>query len=98
MRPPNRFVKPLSDAQRHELNQMMKTGTEAARRRAHAVLLSARGYSVDPIADIYEADRDTVGRWLDTWEEQGRAGLPDQPGRGRRPILNEKEEKEAIKI
>lgn len=98
MRTPNKFVNPLTDAQRHELNQLMKTGTEAVRRRAHAVLLSVRGYSVDQIADLYEVDRDTVSRWLDTWEDQGHTGLPDQAGRGRRPILNEKEQKEAIKL
>lgn len=62
------------------------------------MLLSARGYSVDHIADIYEVDRDTVSHWLDRWADEGTAGLHDQAGRGRPPILNEKEQKQAIKI
>lgn len=98
MRTPDKFVKPLSDSQRRELNQLMKTGNEPVRRRAHAILLSARGYSVDQIADIYEVDRDTVSIWLDQWEDQGGGGLHDQAGRGRPPILNEKEQKKAIQI
>jgi transposase len=61
-------------------------------------MLSSRGYSVDRIADIYEVDRDTVGRWLDDREEDGATGLHDQPGRGRKPILTEKEQKLAISL
>lgn len=98
MKTPTRFVSNLNDEQREELHQAMKTGNEQVRRRAHAVLLNARGYSVDQIADIYEVDRDTVSHWLTRWEDDGRAGLPDQAGRGRKPILNEKEQKQAIKI
>lgn len=98
MKTPTKFVNELSKKQRQELSQLMKTSNEQVRQRAHAILLSARGYSVDQIADIYEVDRDTVSIWLDNWEEQGGAGLEDQAGRGRKPILNEKEQKEAIKI
>jgi transposase len=98
MKTPTRFVNELSAEQREELRQAMKTGNEQVRRRAHAVLLSARGYNVDQIANIYEVDRDTVSNWLDRWEDQGIAGLQDQAGRGRKPTLNEKEQKQAIKI
>src|SRR5215210_639080 len=98
MKTPTKFANELSKKQRQELSQLMKTSNEQVRQRAHAILLSARGYSVDQIADIYEVDRDTVSIWLDNWEEQGGAGLQDQAGRGRKPILNEKEQKEAIKI
>src|SRR4029434_595965 len=77
---------------------MMKTGNEQVRKRAHAVLLSDREYSVDQIADIYEVDRDTVVNWLDRGEDDGTRGLHDQEGRGRKPVLNEKEQRQAIKI
>jgi transposase len=62
------------------------------------VLLNSRKYSVADIADIYEVDRDTVSHWLDHWEDDGATGLYDQEGRGRKPILNEKEQKQALKI
>ena len=98
MKTPTKFVNKLGAEQREALRQLMKTGNEQARRRAHAVLLNARGYSVDQIADIYEVDRDTVSNWLDRWEDEGTEGLQDQEGRGRKPTLNEKEQKQAINI
>ncbi len=98
MKTPTKFVKQLSETQRAELQQVMKTGNEQTRRRAHAVLLSAREFSVDEIADIYEVDRDTVSSWLARWENNGAAKLPDQAGRGRKPLLNAAEQKQAIKI
>lgn len=98
MKTPTNFVNELSEEQRRELRQLMKTSPEHVRKRAHAILLSARGYSVDQIADIYEVDRDTVSIWLDRWKDQGTDGLDDQGGRGRKPILNEKEQQQAIKI
>jgi len=98
MKTPTNFVNELSEEQREELRQLMNTGNEHVRRRAHAVLLSSRGYSVDQIAHIYEVDRDTVSNWLDRWKDDGTGGLNDQEGRGRKPILNEKEQKQAIEI
>jgi transposase len=98
MKTPTKFVKELSEEQCAELSQLMKTGNEHVRRRAHAVLLSARGFTIDQIAEIYEVDRDTVSIWLDNSDDQGIGGLQDQVGRGRKPILNEKEQKQAIKI
>lgn len=98
MKTPTRFVSEISTEQREKLLQAMKTGNEQVRRRAHAILLSARGYSVDQIAGIYEVDRDSVSNWLDRWDDDGIEGLHDQEGRGRKPILNEKEQKQAIKI
>jgi predicted ArsR family transcriptional regulator len=96
MKIPTKFVIKLSEQQREELRELMKTSNEQVRRRTHAVLLSSRGYSVDRIADIYEVDRDTVSRWLDHWEDDSSTGLHDQQGRGRKPILTEKEQKLAI--
>jgi transposase len=98
MKTPTKFVSELSEAQREELRQAMRMGNEQTRRRAHSILLSARRYSVDQIADIYEVDRDTVSGWLDRWAEEGVEGLRDQEGRGRKPTLNEKERRRAIKI
>ena len=98
MKTPTRFVAELTEEQREELRELMKTANEQVRRRAHAVLLSSRGYSVDRIADIYEVDRDTVSHWLDHWEDDGTTGLHDQEGRGRKTTLNQKEQKQAIKI
>lgn len=74
----------LSQAEREVLRQAHKSApTHRERQRAHAVLLSAKGYRLDQLSDIFEADRDTISRWLDDWQEQGIIGLSDasKPGR-----------------
>ena len=98
MKTPTKFVKELSSKQREELDQLMRTAPEHMRKRVHAVILSSRKFSLDQIAHIYEVDRDTISLWLDNWEQDGGAGLSDESGRGRKPILNNKEQKQAIKI
>jgi hypothetical protein len=35
------------------------------RQRAHAILLSQRGYSLNQIRDILQADRDSISVWID---------------------------------
>jgi transposase len=98
MKTPTRFITKLTAEEQSELQAIMKSSPEQVRCRAHAILLSARNYSIDQIADIYEVDRDTVSLWLRAWEEDGSAGLGDQKGRGRKPLLNEKEQREAVQI
>jgi transposase len=98
MKTPTKFVPPLTVEEQSELQALMKTSPEHIRCRAHAILLSARRYSIEQIADIYEVDRDTVSLWLRAWEQDGSAGLGDQPGRGRKPLLNEKEQAQACQI
>ena len=99
MKTPTKFVQPLTEAQREQLKDVMKSQSpQRTRMRAHAVLLSERRYSVDQIADIYQVDRDRVSEWLDWWEESQFAGLDDDPRSGRPPKLTEKEQKRAVKL
>ena len=99
MKTPTRFIASLTNVQRAELNEVMKSHPNArTRMRAHAILLSARGYAVDRIADIYEVDRDSVSTWLDRWERQGVAGLEEQPRHGRPPALSASEARRAVEI
>lgn len=53
------------------------------RMRAHAVLLSAQGLSLEELARIFFVDRDTVSTWLARFESAGVGGLRDasKPGR-----------------
>lgn len=98
MKTPTKFVNELSPEQREELDQLMRIAPEHMRKRVHAVMLSSRKFSIDQIAHIYEVDRDTVSLWLDYWSQAGANGLADESGRGRKPILNDKEQKQATKI
>jgi transposase len=88
-----KFVKPLSDEQRQELEWVWREGaTHRERTRAHAVLLSAQGRTLAELAEILGAERDAVGRWLSHWEQGGVAALADAPRTGRpRRLLAEAE-------
>ena len=66
--------------------------------RAHAILLSARRYSINQLSDIFAVDRESVTAWLVRWEESGTDGLDDDPKSGRPPTLRKDEEKQAIEI
>ena len=56
--------------------------TPYLRERAHAVLLSHRGYSLEQIADILGTQYQTISRWIDQWEDQGVRGLYKSHGGG----------------
>lgn len=99
MKRPTKFVKPLTDEQRTQLKEVMKSQAPQRRRmRAHAILLSDRRYAIDQIADIYQVDRDRVSEWLDWWEEYQFEGLDDDPRSGRPLTLTAQEQEEALKL
>lgn len=92
MKRPTKFVKPLTEEQRTQLKEIMKSLSPQRRRvRAHAVLLSSRRYSINQIADIYQVERDRVSAWIDWWNEYEFAGLDDDERGGRPRALNESE-------
>ena len=96
MRTPNKFVEKLTDEQKSRLQAVMKSDApQRQRMRAHTVLLSARRFSIDRIALIYEVDRDRVSRWLEWWKEFGFDGLADDARAGRPPKLSVAEQEQA---
>lgn len=99
MKPPTKFVQPLTQEQREQRKEAMKSQSpQRTRMRAHAILLSERRYAIDQIADIYQTDRDRVSEWLDWWEKYQFDGLDDAPRSGRPPKLTEKEQTRAVKL
>jgi transposase len=93
--PAMKFVVALSEAERATLREALKYGPSARmRQRAQAVYLSSRGYRLEQLAELFEVDRDTVSRWLDSWEAQGLRGLYDAPRAGRPLLLNEAEQQQ----
>jgi transposase len=72
MNTPYTFVSPLNKAQRLLLQQIIKTDSSArVRMRAHSIVLSAKRYRLDEIANIFDIYPHTVSSWLDQWEERG---------------------------
>ncbi len=86
-----KYISTLSAEQCGALHEVRKNSScHRERERAHAVLLSAKGYSLDQLADIFEADRDTISHWLDEWQTEGLSGLSDAPKTGRPFKLDDK--------
>ena len=94
-----KFVYPLSEEQATELKAIFNNSAKPrTRHRAHAILLSSDGFSVDEIAKIYGVDRDTVSGWINKWEQFGLEGLKDQPRSGNPGILTQSEKQLVIEL
>jgi transposase len=76
-------IGPLSDEQRQALEQVRRRAVGRVSQRAHMVLLSARSYTVEQIAEIFGVGEDVVRKWLHRYERQGPLGLDDRPRPGR---------------
>lgn len=88
MRGTTRYIK-LSEAQRAELEKSYKHGQKVVfRQRCHYTLLSDQGKTMDQIADIYQTNRLSTGKWFSRYEQQGVSGLKANTGRGRKPLLS----------
>ncbi len=80
-----KFVSALSDAQRASLEHVYQHGSaHRLRQRAQAVLLSAKGFTLEQLALMCEVHPETVSSWLNNWQDHGLDGLADAPKPGRR--------------
>ena len=85
-----RFIAPLSDSEQQTLTSAYQDGEKRAlRRRAHAILLSHQGHTINKISEILQVRRDAVSRWLKQWEASGLDGLIDKLRSGRTPALDD---------
>ena len=92
-----RFVPALSESEKRELKSVFcQEGSHQVRRRAHTILLSAEGFTINEIARIYQIDRDTVSSTFDRWEKANVAGLYDGERSGRPTKLTKEEAAEAV--
>lgn len=84
-----RFVAALSEKERLGLARLHRRGrSHRVRQRAHTVLLSAKGYTLDEIADALEIDRDAASRTLGRWQRGGLKALEEAPRPGRMPKVD----------
>ncbi len=92
-----RYVSELSIEHKAALEELRGPGyTSRIGKRAEAVLLSARGYSMDEISTITDCHRLSVSHWLSNWDERGIDGLLEREGRGRKRLLTEAEESQVM--
>src|SRR5215212_9297299 len=78
-------IGPLADPQRQGLERLRRRAVGRVSQRAHMVLLSAHGYSVRQLAEIFDVGEDVVRTWLHRYQQSGPAGLDDRPRPGRPP-------------
>ncbi len=78
-------IGPLTDGQRRDLERVRRRAVGRVSQRAHMVLLSARGYTVRGIAEIFALGEDVVREWLHRYQREGPTGLDDRPRPGRPP-------------
>jgi transposase len=78
-------IGPLSDEQRQALEGVRRRAVGRVSQRAHMVLLSARDYTVEQIAEIFGVGEDVVRKWLRRYQREGPTGLDDRPRPGRPP-------------
>lgn len=99
VRPLSRFIQKLTKSQVQRLEGTRDHGGNSRiRHRAHAVLLSFLGTSVNDLVNIFQTNRNTVSSWLDRWEGEGFDGLADKPRCGAPPKLNQEEQERAIEL
>jgi len=97
MKPPEKYVSPLSeDDIRFLANLVKKDSSFRIRTRAHIILLSFKGFCIDDISEIFDLNRDTVSSCIRAWEKHGRDGLADRPKCGR-PLGLSSSEMETVK-
>jgi len=88
-----KYISPLNDTQRYELEELRKGSSKTkVRSRAHAILLSSEGFTIEELMEIFKVERDTISRWLNNWEQNGLEGLHDKVRSGRIPTLNKDEQ------
>ena len=93
-----RFISSLTQEQYSDLDKIMKESrSKRTRNRAHAIILSNKGYTIGQLTDFFDVDRDTITRWFNHFEKYDAVGLWDNLRPGRTPILNESEQELALK-
>ena len=79
-----KFVVPLTETEHAQLTRLYQNATShRVRQRAHAILLSAQGQTLNQLALTFAVDRDTLSEWLDRWQTRRWNGLADAPKSGR---------------
>jgi transposase len=92
-----KFVPELPEADQLQLTVLLKSSTNfRVRQRSHALLLSARGYTIETLADIFRVHRNTVSEWIDSWLLGGIDTIEDAPRSGRPPSLTPDEQREIL--
>lgn len=83
-----RYIEKLSEEVGTALRQGHKQGkSHQFRNRCQAILLSEQGYAVGQLSEMFQVSKLSIYKWFNRFEASGIAGLKNQAGRGRKPLL-----------
>jgi transposase len=90
---PVRFIQDVRPETQKTLRRFYKQSQHhRVRQRAHCILLSSQGMTIQDLMKVFDVDRLTIYHWFDAWEARHLAGLYDHKGRGRPPKLTSEEQ------
>ncbi len=73
----------LKTAEIEALERLQKNSTDnTVRKRSHCLLLSHQRRTITDLSGIFNVNRRTIERWLDSWAKSDFDSLSIQPGRG----------------
>lgn len=94
----SKFISKLTEEEKKSLKKGYTHGASPLyRRKCHSILLSHSGKSTKELSDFFGVTKQSILFWFKAWEQKGIKGLELQPGRGRKPKLNIKDDKQ-VKI
>ncbi len=92
-----KFIKNLNPETEKLLERIYKQSRhDRVRKRAHTILLSFRGFTIEQLTAILAVSRRTIHYWFERWSEKKLVGLYDRTGKGRKPKFS-LEQKEQVK-
>ena len=57
------------------------------RQKAHCILLSNKGISINRLVELFDVHFNTICNWLDSWDNEGMLSLYHKREQGRKPLL-----------
>ncbi len=96
--PKKKYIVVLTDAEREQLEQLLRSGKHASRKitRARILLKAAAGCRDEEIVEAFDVGRVTVERVRQRFVERGLDALNDGPRPGKKPKLDAKGEARLI--
>lgn len=78
-----RFIKEINPETKKLLKRIYKQSKKhQVRQRAHAILLSEEGKSINELISIFKVTRKTIYNWFKAWSNSQITGLYNQKGYG----------------
>ena len=84
---PQRFIGKLTKSESQQIESLYRKGpNNRVRKRAQAIRLSAKGYTIPQISEILGCNQQSIHNWFNCYQTSGLDGLYDNSRKGRPTI------------